>query len=127
MKRRVSKRTNATTALLQHILDKECCSHVKVTLMHNDIFHEDRRSDWRVIKQPHTLRFRVCPKVMRYISAEGITDMLEQMRQVVDDYNRSWTEIDPSDMQRDIEIYAQNEQAFDFPMEVTASDEPDDV
>ena len=119
MRRRVSKRTNATTALLQYILDPECCSHVKVTLMHHDVFQED----WSVIKEAHTLRIRVCPKAMRYISTEGITDMLKQMMAVVDDYNRSWTETDPSDMQRDIEIYAQNEQG----MEVMVSDEPDDV
>ena len=123
MKRRASKRTNATTALLQHILDRECCSHVKVTLMHNDIFSSTHRSDWRVIKQPHTLRFRVCPKVMRHISAEGITDMLQQMMAVVQDYNRSWTETDPSGMQRDIEIYSQDLQD----MEVMVGDEPDDV
>lgn len=117
MKRRVSKRTNATTALLQHILDKECCSHVKVYLMRKNVM------PFEVSKEAHTLRFTVSDETLRYINAEGITELLRMMQREVDDYNRSWTETDPSDMQRDIEIYAQNEQN----MEVMVSDEPDDV
>ena len=49
--------------------------------------------------------------------------MLQQMMVVVQDYNRSWTETDPSGMQRDIEIYSQDLQD----MEVMVGDEPDDV
>ena len=121
MRRRVSKRTNATTALLQHILDKNCCSHVRVYLRQTTT--ATQAIPYEVSKEAHTLRFAVSPYTLKYISAQGITELLRWMKKEVEHANNSWTETDPSDMERDIELYSQDLQN----MEVMIDGEPDDV
>ena len=119
MRRRVSKRTNSTTALLQHILDHD--SHilnVKVRLgLDNQLAH------YQSHVEGHTLHFTLNRTALRHISAEGITELLSCMKAEVEHANNSWTETDPSDMERDIELYSQDLQN----MEVTVHGESDDI
>jgi hypothetical protein len=119
MRRRVSKRTNSTTALLQHILDHD--SHilnVKVRLgLDNQLAH------YQSHVEGHTLHFTLNQTALRHISAKGITELLRWMKKEVEHANNSWTETDPSDMERDIELYSQDLQN----MEVMIDGEPDDV
>ena len=121
MRRRVSKRTNATTALLQHILDND--SHILNVKVRLGVLVIVGGAHYQSHVKGHTLHFTLNQTALRHISAEGITELLRWMKKEVEHANNSWTETDPSDMERDIELYSQDLQN----MEVMIDGEPDDV